>query len=38
MDDDSLGLDSVGFAPGELTTERLALLTLAMAHDLLRLV
>jgi hypothetical protein len=37
MDDDSLDLDSVGFAPGELTTERLAPLTLAEAHDLLRL-
>jgi hypothetical protein len=37
MDDDSLDLDSVGFAPGELTAERLVLLTLAEAHDLLRL-
>ncbi|WP_405562630.1 DUF6417 family protein [Streptomyces phaeochromogenes] len=37
MDDDSLDLDSVGFAPGELTAERLALLTLDEAHDLLRL-
>ncbi|TRO56317.1 DUF6417 family protein [Streptomyces sp. IB201691-2A2] len=37
MDDDFLDLDSVGFAPGELTAERLALLTLDEAHDLLRL-
>ena len=35
LDDDSLDLDSVGFAPGELTAERLALLTLDEAHDLL---
>lgn len=37
MDYDSLDLDSVGFAPGEDTAERLALLTLDEAHDLLRL-
>ncbi|QQM46372.1 DUF6417 family protein [Streptomyces liliifuscus] len=34
---DSLDLDAAGFAPGELTAERLALLTLDEAHDLLRL-
>ncbi|MGI3198642.1 DUF6417 family protein [Streptomyces sp. GLT-R25] len=33
--DDSLDLDSADFAPGELTAERLALLTLDEAHDLL---
>ena len=37
MDDDFLDLDSAGFAPGELTAERLALLTLDEAQDLLRL-
>ncbi|MEV0937632.1 DUF6417 family protein [Streptomyces phaeochromogenes] len=37
MNDDSLDLDSAGFAPGEVTAERLALLTLDEAHDLLRL-
>ncbi|MFG2351835.1 DUF6417 family protein [Streptomyces phaeochromogenes] len=37
MDDDFLDLDSAGFAPGEATAERLALLTLDEAHDLLRL-
>ncbi|MEU8869446.1 DUF6417 family protein [Streptomyces umbrinus] len=37
MDDDSLDLDSADFAPGEDTAERLALLTLEEAHDLLRL-
>ncbi|MFC8663955.1 DUF6417 family protein [Streptomyces sp. NPDC057199] len=37
MDDDFLDLDSAGFDPGEDTAERLALLTLEEAHDLLRL-
>jgi len=38
MDDyDPLDLDAADFAPGELTAERLALLTLEEAHDLLRL-
>ncbi|MGA5453829.1 DUF6417 family protein [Streptomyces umbrinus] len=37
MDDDFLDLDSAGFAPGKTTAERLALLTLDEAHDLLRL-
>ncbi|MET9387686.1 DUF6417 family protein [Streptomyces sp. NPDC002928] len=36
MDDyDHLGLDAVTFAPVEHTTQRLALLTLEEAHDLL---
>ena len=37
MDDDSLGLGVVDFVPGELDGERLALLSLDEAHDLLRL-
>ncbi|MGX1916135.1 DUF6417 family protein [Streptomyces phaeochromogenes] len=38
MDDcDPLDLDAADFAPGEDTAERLALLTLEEAHDLLRL-
>ncbi|MFD9463116.1 DUF6417 family protein [Streptomyces sp. NPDC060027] len=38
MDDyDHLDLDAIDFAPVDDTTERLALLTLEEAHDLLRL-